>query len=124
MGVQRGPFPTIPLSPLPPFPPPPPPQNKVSVDKTKQALESERNELAIEMQSLLQGKGDSEQRRKKAESQVTELQVKHAESDRQRAELADRVAKMQVHTWSLTWSILRLHTGYNNSATYLIIVKL
>ncbi|XP_041719476.2 myosin-9-like isoform X1 [Coregonus clupeaformis] len=71
-------------------------RNKVSVEKTKQALESERNELAIELQSLMQGKGDSEHRRKKAEGQVQELQVKHGESERQRIELAERVAKMQA----------------------------
>uniref|UniRef100_A0A8C7RAW2 Myosin-9 n=1 Tax=Oncorhynchus mykiss TaxID=8022 RepID=A0A8C7RAW2_ONCMY len=71
-------------------------RNKVSVDKTKQALESERNELAIELQTLMQGKGDSEHRRKKAEAQVQELQVKHGESERQRIELAERVAKMQA----------------------------
>uniref|UniRef100_A0A8C7M7L3 Myosin-9 n=1 Tax=Oncorhynchus kisutch TaxID=8019 RepID=A0A8C7M7L3_ONCKI len=65
-------------------------RNKVSVDKTKQALESERNELAIELQTLMQGKGDSEHRRKKAEGQVQELQVKHGESERQRIELAER----------------------------------
>uniref|UniRef100_A0A8C1YSQ6 Myosin-9 n=1 Tax=Cyprinus carpio TaxID=7962 RepID=A0A8C1YSQ6_CYPCA len=68
----------------------------VSVEKTKQALESERNELQIELQTLMQGKGDSEHRRKKAETQVQELQVKHAESERQRFELAERVTKMQA----------------------------
>ncbi|XP_048050071.1 LOW QUALITY PROTEIN: myosin-9 [Megalobrama amblycephala] len=71
-------------------------RNKVSVEKTKQALESERNELQIELQTLMQGKGESEHRRKKAEAQVQELQVKHAESERQRLELADKVAKMQM----------------------------
>ncbi|XP_030196042.1 myosin-9 isoform X1 [Gadus morhua] len=71
-------------------------RNKVSVDKTKQALESERNELAIELQTLMQGKGESEHRRKKAEGQVQELQVKHGESERQRQELAERVTKLQA----------------------------
>ncbi|KAL0993065.1 hypothetical protein UPYG_G00102770 [Umbra pygmaea] len=71
-------------------------RNKVSVDKTKQALESERNELTIELQSLVQAKNDSEHRRKKAEGQVQELQVKHVESERQRMELAEKVAKMQT----------------------------
>ncbi|KAL0198871.1 hypothetical protein M9458_007411, partial [Cirrhinus mrigala] len=70
-------------------------RNKVSVEKTKQALESERNELQIELQTLMQGKGESEHRRKKAETQVQELQVKHAESERQRIELAEKVTKMQ-----------------------------
>ncbi|CAL8270831.1 unnamed protein product [Lota lota] len=71
-------------------------RNKVSVEKTKQALESERNELAIELQTLMQGKGDSEHRRKKAEAQVQELQVKHGESERQRQELAEKVTKLQA----------------------------
>ena len=71
-------------------------QNKVSVEKAKQALDSEWNELQIEMKTLTQGKTESEQRRKKAEAQVQELQVKHAESDRQRQELADKMTKMQV----------------------------
>lgn len=66
------------------------------MEKAKQALESERNELQIELQSLSQGKNESEHRRKKAESQLQELQVKHVESERQKQELADKVAKMQV----------------------------
>uniref|UniRef100_A0A8C1MDT5 Myosin-9 n=1 Tax=Cyprinus carpio TaxID=7962 RepID=A0A8C1MDT5_CYPCA len=65
-------------------------------DKTKQALESERNELQIELKTLMQGKGESEHRRKKAETQLQELQVKHAESERQRIEFAEKVAKMQA----------------------------
>uniref|UniRef100_A0A8C9ZY88 Myosin-9 n=1 Tax=Sander lucioperca TaxID=283035 RepID=A0A8C9ZY88_SANLU len=71
-------------------------RNKVSMEKAKQALESERNELAIEMQTLMQGKGESEHRRKKAEGQVQELLVKHSESERQRLEQAEKMAKMQV----------------------------
>uniref|UniRef100_A0A8C9TW60 Myosin-9 n=1 Tax=Scleropages formosus TaxID=113540 RepID=A0A8C9TW60_SCLFO len=70
--------------------------NKVSADKAKQALESERNELAIELQGLMQSKGDLEHRRKKAETQLQELQVKCAESERQRVELSERVTKMQT----------------------------
>lgn len=66
------------------------------MEKAKQALESERNELVIEMQTLMQGKGDSEHRRKKAESQVQELLLKHSESERQRLELAEKLAKVQV----------------------------
>lgn len=71
-------------------------QNKVSMEKAKQALESERNELVIEVQTLMQGKGDSEHRRKKAEAQVQELQLKHSESERQRMELAEKLSKVQV----------------------------
>ena len=71
-------------------------QNKVSMEKAKQAMESERNELAIEMQTLMQGKGDSEHRRKKAESQVQELLLKHSESERQRLEQAEKLSRVQV----------------------------
>lgn len=66
------------------------------MEKAKQALESERNELSIEMQTLMQGKTDSEHRRKKAESQVQELQLKYSESERQRLELAEKLTKVQV----------------------------
>lgn len=66
------------------------------MEKAKQALESERNELAIELQTLMQGKGDSEHRRKKAEGQVAELQLKFSESERQRVELAEKLTKVQV----------------------------
>lgn len=72
-------------------------QNKVSTEKAKQALESERNELSIELQTLMQGKGESEHRRKKAESLVQELQLKYSESERQRVEQAEKLAKVQVH---------------------------
>ncbi|KAJ8404193.1 hypothetical protein AAFF_G00339660 [Aldrovandia affinis] len=71
-------------------------RNKVSVEKAKQVLESERNELAIELQTLMQGKGESEHRRKKAEAQAQELQVKHVESEKQRLELAEKVSKLQA----------------------------
>ncbi|ROI38990.1 Myosin-9 [Anabarilius grahami] len=71
-------------------------QNKVSVEKTKQALESARNKLQIELQMLMRDKRESENRRKKAETQLQELLVKHAESERQRLELTEKVAKMQL----------------------------
>lgn len=71
----------------------------MSVEKSKQALESEWNEVQIELKTLTQGKSDSEHRRKKAESQLQELQVKHGESEQQRQEMADKMAKMQVWTY-------------------------
>ncbi|KAL7890987.1 hypothetical protein AOLI_G00004630 [Acnodon oligacanthus] len=77
-------------------------RNKASVEKAKQALESERSELKIELQSLTQSKNDSEHRRKKAEAQLQELQLKHAESERQKKEFSDKVAKMQVEMDSLS----------------------
>lgn len=81
-------------------------QNKVSTEKAKQALESERNELSIELQTLMQGKGESEHRRKKAESLVQELQLKYSESERQRVEQAEKLAKVQVHPFRTLYFFL------------------
>lgn len=72
----------------------------MSTEKAKQALESERNELSIEVQTLMQSKGESEHRRKKAEALVQELQLKFSESERQRLELADKLTKAQVTFWA------------------------
>lgn len=70
------------------------------MEKTKQALESELNELQIELQSLTQSKGDSEHRRKKAEAQLQELEIKSTENERQKKDLSDKLTKMQVRTES------------------------
>ncbi|XP_077423445.1 uncharacterized protein LOC144053184 [Vanacampus margaritifer] len=84
-------------------------RNKMSVEKSKQALESEWNEVQIELKTLTQGKSDSEHRRKKAESQVQELQDKFGDSERQRQEMADKMAKMQseLDNWSLSFRMHR-----------------
>eukprot|EP00069_Balaena_mysticetus_P008712 bmy_01175T0 len=68
---------------------------KANLEKAKQTLESERGELANEVKVLLQGKGDSEHKRKKVEAQLQELQVKFTEGERVRTELADKVSKLQ-----------------------------
>lgn len=73
-----------------------PVQVKANLEKAKQTLENERGELANEVKVLLQGKGDSEHKRKKVEAQLQELQVKFNEGERVRAELADKVTKLQV----------------------------
>lgn len=75
---------------------PPAPQVKANLEKAKQTLENERGELANEVKVLLQGKGDSEHKRKKVEAQLQEMQVKVTEGERVRTELADKVSKLQV----------------------------
>ncbi|XP_042638647.1 myosin-9 [Orycteropus afer afer] len=75
---------------------------KVNLEKAKQTLENERGELANEVKVLLQGKGDSEHKRKKAEAQLQELQVKFTEGERVRTELADKVTKLQVELDNVT----------------------
>ncbi|XP_048355651.1 myosin-9 isoform X1 [Sphaerodactylus townsendi] len=75
---------------------------KVNLEKAKHALESERAELSNEVKVLLQAKGDSEHKRKKADTQLQELQVKFAEGERVRTELAERVNKLQVELDNVT----------------------
>ncbi|XP_063283107.1 myosin-9 [Pelobates fuscus] len=69
---------------------------KGNLEKVKQSLEGERNELANEVKALLVGKTDSEHKRKKVEVQLQELQVKVTEGDRVRAELGERANRLQV----------------------------
>lgn len=81
---------------------------KANLEKAKQTLENERGELANEVKVLLQGKGDSEHKRKKVEAQLQELQVKFNEGERVRTELADKVTKLQVRLavpWARQWSL-------------------
>uniref|UniRef100_A0A7M4FNR1 Myosin-9 n=1 Tax=Crocodylus porosus TaxID=8502 RepID=A0A7M4FNR1_CROPO len=74
---------------------------KANLEKAKQTLESDRAELSNEVKVLLQGKGDSEHKRKKVETQLQELQVKFAEGERVRTELAEKVNKLQVRVMTL-----------------------
>lgn len=80
-----------------------PHQVKANLEKAKQTLENERGELANEVKVLLQGKGDSEHKRKKVEAQLQELQVKFNEGERVRTELADKVTKLQVRPLPGSW---------------------
>ncbi|KAF7238787.1 Myosin-10 [Varanus komodoensis] len=68
---------------------------KVTLEKTKQALEGENAEMQKELKVLQGAKQESEQRRKKLESVVQELQLRTAESERVKTELKERLAKLQ-----------------------------
>ncbi|XP_078286551.1 myosin-9 isoform X1 [Rhinoraja longicauda] len=68
---------------------------KSGLEKTKQVLEGERNELSVEMKSLMQTKADSEHKRKKLESILQEMQVKNTDGDRSRTELFEKAGKLQ-----------------------------
>uniref|UniRef100_A0A452IEP7 Myosin heavy chain 14 n=1 Tax=Gopherus agassizii TaxID=38772 RepID=A0A452IEP7_9SAUR len=64
---------------------------KGTLEKAKQALEGEKAELVQEVKGLQATRLDSDQRRKKLEGQVQELQIRASEAERAKAELADRV---------------------------------
>uniref|UniRef100_H2SH47 Myosin, heavy chain 9a, non-muscle n=1 Tax=Takifugu rubripes TaxID=31033 RepID=H2SH47_TAKRU len=91
-------------------------RNKLSVEKAKQALESEFNELQIELKTLGQSKSDSEHRRKKAESQVQELQVKYGDCERQRQEAVEKIAKLQSELENVN-SLLNESEGKNTKSS-------
>lgn len=69
---------------------------KLNLDKAKQALEKETSELTIEVRSLNQAKQDGEHKRKKLEGQVTDLQTRFTDSEKQKAELGERCSKITV----------------------------
>uniref|UniRef100_A0A8B9LXK1 Myosin-11-like n=1 Tax=Astyanax mexicanus TaxID=7994 RepID=A0A8B9LXK1_ASTMX len=64
---------------------------KTNLEKAKQALEKETSELTVEIRSLTQAKQDVEHKRKKVEGQLTDLQARFNDSEKQKAELGDRV---------------------------------
>lgn len=66
------------------------------MEKSKQALESEFNEMQIEVKTLNQRKSDSEHCRKKVEAQLRELQVRYEDTDRQKQEALEKMTKLQV----------------------------
>lgn len=71
-------------------------QVKSNLEKAKQALEKESSELSVEVRSLTQAKQDLEHKRKKVEGQLADLQSRFNDSERQKAELGERVSKVTV----------------------------
>lgn len=69
---------------------------KTNLEKAKQALEKETSELTVEIRSLSQAKQDVEHKRKKVEGQLADLQSRFNDSEKQKAELGDRVSKITV----------------------------
>ena len=72
-------------------------QVKSNLEKAKQALEKETSELTMEVRSLVQAKQDGEHKRKKLEGQVTDLQSRFTDSEKQKAELGERCSKITVN---------------------------
>lgn len=57
------------------------------------------SELTVEVRSLSQAKQDGEHKRKKLEGQVTDLQSRFNDSERQKAELGERCSKITVNQY-------------------------
>lgn len=80
------------------------PQFRAALEKAKQMLEGEKAELAQEVKALQGTRLDSEQKRKKLEGQVQELQARAGEAERAKAELTERLTKLQVRRTCLPTS--------------------
>ena len=71
---------------------------KSTLEKAKQALEKETSDLTIEVRTLATAKQDVEHKRKKVEGQLTDLQVRFTDSEKQKGELGERCSKITVRT--------------------------
>uniref|UniRef100_A0A8C5PUY2 Uncharacterized protein n=1 Tax=Leptobrachium leishanense TaxID=445787 RepID=A0A8C5PUY2_9ANUR len=69
---------------------------KTNVEKAKATLENENLDLVKEVKSLQAAKQDSEQKRKKQEAQMSELQLRLADSDKVKTDLAQKLTKVQA----------------------------
>lgn len=69
---------------------------RAGLEKAKQALEKESADLSADLRSLASAKQDMEHKKKKVEGQLNDLHSRFNESERQRAELGERVSKMTV----------------------------
>ena len=66
------------------------------MEKSKSSLDVANNELAGELKQLTVGKQEAERRRKQAEAQLQEANMRVAELDRNNTDLTAKVAKLQV----------------------------
>lgn len=69
---------------------------RAGLEKAKQALEKESADLSADLRSLASSKQDVEHKKKKLEGQLNDLHSRFNESERQRAELSERISKTTV----------------------------
>lgn len=69
---------------------------RAGLEKAKQALEKESADLSADLRSLATSKQDVEHKKKKLEGQLNDLHARFNESERQKAELSERVSKATV----------------------------
>lgn len=69
---------------------------RAGLEKAKQALEKESADLSADLRSLASSKQDVEHKKKKLEGQLNDLHSRFSESERQKAELSERISKTTV----------------------------
>lgn len=65
-------------------------------EKTRLALEAEVSELKAELSSLQTLRQEGEQKRRRLESQLQEVQGRSSDSERARSETAEKLQRAQV----------------------------
>lgn len=76
------------------------------MEKAKSTLEAENADLTSDLKTCVNAKQESDRRRKQAEQQLGELQSKMGENDRVRSELAEKAAKLQQESDSITAQVI------------------
>ena len=66
------------------------------LEKAKQALETEKMNLASELEQAATARQDLERRRKQSEQQVQELTTRLTETERAKTDVTNKAAKLQV----------------------------
>lgn len=74
----------------------PPLQGRAAWDKARSVLEAEVAELRSELGTLQTVRQDGEQRRRRLESQLTEVQGRAGDVERARVEAAEKLQRVQV----------------------------
>lgn len=73
-----------------------PHQSKGTWEKTRLALEAEVSELRTELSNLQTARQEGEQRRRRLESQLQEVQGRAGDGERARAEATEKLQRAQV----------------------------
>ena len=84
------------------------------MEKIKSTLEAENVDMANEIKQLNVGKQESERKRKQAESQLQELTLRLAETERSSGDQANKVSKMQVCKDSMYYVVHIQNVGSYN----------
>ena len=71
-------------------------QGKGAWEKTRLALETEVSELRVELSTLQTTRQEGEQRRRRLESQLQEVQGRASDGERARVEAAEKLQRAQV----------------------------
>lgn len=80
------------------------------MEKTKSTLEAENLDLANDLKQVQMAKQESERKRKQAEANVSELNIKLAELERVKSDQADKVSKNATELESLSSQLQTVDT--------------